>query len=207
MKIVKHKTLWLFCSALFVSGTLFAQEKLLTDIDFDGIKDSVYVDKEKSVIVCRLSSQKFKIIKSKPIEILNDQSGVNETHNGFQFSNHWMRAGYNNQFRFDKKTKRIQLIGMDRYEFGNAANDGSGESSVNLLTGDYIGDWNYYDHFYNNEEGQLVKIPTIKTKMPFKKIYLEGFDDGDYFEFGLLCAHLFEQHKQKEVKRRKKQIR
>lgn len=54
---------------------------------------------------------------------------------------------------------------MSRYEFGNATNEGSGESSVNLLTEDYIGNWNYFDHLANNEEGELAKIPTIKTKM------------------------------------------
>ena len=87
---------------------------------------------------------------------------------------------------------------MSRYEFGNAVNDGSGESSVNLLTGDYIGNWNYYDHLANNEAGELVKIPTIKTKMKFKVIHLEDFGEDVYFDYGERCAALY--YKQKEIK-------
>jgi len=123
----------------------FSQEKLVKDIDFDNIKDTVYLDTKEAVIVCQLSGKGFKKIKSKAIEILNRNSGIVKTKNGFEFQNNWMRGGYANQFRYDKTLKKIQLIGMSRYEFGPANNDGSGESSVNLLTGDYIGNWNYFD--------------------------------------------------------------
>lgn len=180
---------------LFSFGQSKAQQKLVKDIDFDGKNDTIYVDTDESVIVCQLSSQQYKPIKSQPIEIMNQQSGVSATKNGFEFQNHWMRAGYHNQFRFDKKTKLIQLIGMSRYEFGPANNNGSGQSSVNLLTGDYIGDWNYYDNLANNEKGKLVKIPTIKTKMWFNKTYLNGFSDKTYFDFSKRCSKLYYKHK------------
>lgn len=173
----------------------FGQNKLIKDIDNDGINDTMYVDSIKSTIICKLSSNKFKPMSSKPIEILNFSSGVNETKNGFEFFNDWMRAGYKNQFRYNPKTKKIQLIGMSRYEFGNAANDGSGESSVNLLTGDYIGNWNYYDPFANNEEGELIKIPSIKTKMKFEVINLEDFGEEIYFGYAERCAELYYQYK------------
>ncbi|MFD2921476.1 hypothetical protein ACFS6H_17240 [Terrimonas rubra] len=174
-----------------------AQDKLVKDIDFDGKNDTVYVDLEALVIICRLSSLQYKPVKSHPIEVLNEQSGISATKNGFEFYNHWMRAGYHAQFRFDTKTKKIRLIGMSRYEFGPANNDGSGESSVNLLTGDYIGDWNYYDHLANNEKGELIKIPTIKTKMRFNKIYLSEFSDAVYFDFSGRCSKLY--YKQKAL--------
>lgn len=92
---------------------------------------------------------------------------------------------------------------MSRYEFGNAVNDGSGESSVNLLTGNYIGDWNYFDHLANNENGELIKIPTIKTKMVFRKIYLEDFNDEIPSNFTSECAQLYEKYKSVEMKKRK----
>ena len=91
---------------------------------------------------------------------------------------------------------------MSRYEFGNAANDGSGESSVNLLTSDYIGNWNYYDASANNEAGELVNIPTIKTKMKFKIITLESFSENTYFDFADKCSSLFQKHKDVTIKRR-----
>lgn len=172
-----------------------AQNKLIKDIDADGKNDTIYVDLAESVIVCRLSSQQYKYVKSDTIDLMNEQSGVNSTKNGFEFYNHWMRAGYQCQFRFDPKTKQVRLIGMSRYEFGPANNDGSGESSVNLLTGDYIGDWNYYDHLANNEKGELIKIPTIKTKMRFNKVYLGGFSNKVYFNFSGRCSKLYYKHK------------
>jgi len=179
----------------------FAQ-KLVKDIDFDGKQDSVYMDEKESRIVCRLSSQNFKKIKSKPIVILNEMSGIVDDKNGFAFFNDWMRAGYKNQFRYNKKTKKVQLIGMSRYEFGTVVGNGSGESSVNLLTNDYIGNWNYFDDFANNEEGELVKIPTIKTKMKFKEINLEDFEEDTYFGFADRCSELYYQQKEKMQKKR-----
>lgn len=182
-----------------------AQNRLLKDIDFDSVKDSIFLDRKESVIICRLSSEGFKVQKSLPIEYLDEiSSGISETKNGFELNNNWMRSGYSAQFRFEKQAKRIRLIGMDRYEFGNAANDGSGESSVNLLTGDYIGDWNYFDHLASNENGELIKIPTIKTKMLFRKVYLQDFNDEIPYDFTSRCAELYGKHKSIEMKKRKK---
>jgi len=187
---------------LIILPTFSFVQKLVKDTDFDGKKDTVYVDNTEFRIICQLSTQNFKKIKSKQIEILNEMSGIVDAKNGFAFFNDWMRAGYKNQFRYNKKTKKIQLIGMSRYEFGNAANDGSGESSVNLLTSDYIGNWNYYDFLANNEEGELVKIPTIKTKMKFKEINLEDFEENTYFGFADRCSELYYQQKEKMQKKR-----
>ena len=169
------------------------QNALVKDIDLDGIRDTVYIDAEKSTIVCVLSSMNYKPVFSKPIEILNETSGISETKNGFEFFNSWMRAGYKNQFRYNSKTKKVQLIGMSRYEFGNAVHDGSGESSVNLLTGDYIGNWNYFDIGTD----RLVKIPTIRKKMKFKPINLEDFSEDTYFNYADKCAELY--NRQKEI--------
>nr|WP_121273196.1 hypothetical protein [Pedobacter schmidteae] len=185
---------------LFTQMFAFGQEILVKDIDNDGLKDTVYVDPTKSTIVCKLSAMFFKPVSSKPIETLNVSSGILKTKNGFEFFNDWMRAGYKNQFRYNAKTRKIQLIGMSRYEFGNAVQDGSGESSTNLLTGDYIGNWNYYDHLANNEDGKLVTIPTIKAKMKFEVINLEDFGEEIYFNYGKRCAKLYDKHKKIKMK-------
>lgn len=169
------------------------QNLLVKDIDLDGKRDTVCIDAAKSTIVCNLSSMNYKPVVSKPIEILNETSGITETKNGFEFFNSWMRAGYKNQFRYNSKTKKIQLIGMSRYEFGNAVHDGKGESSVNLLTGDYIGNWNYFDIGHD----RLVKIPTIRKKMQFNPINLEDFSDDTYFNYAEKCAELY--NRQKEI--------
>ena len=185
-------TLLLFLLHIFT----FGQEKLMKDLDNDGIKDIIYMDSIQSTIVCELSTQKFKAMVSKPIETLNIMSGVVATKNGFEFFNDWMRDGYKNQFRYNPKTKKIQLIGMSRYEFGTHG-DGAGESRVNLLTNNYIGKWTYFDYLANNEEGKLVKIPTIKTKMKFEETNLEDFGEDSYFEFSERCSKLYYERKEK----------
>jgi len=178
----------------------YGQGKLLKDLDNDRIMDSVYIDSIRSTIVCRLSTQDFKRIESKPIEILNETSGIRDAKDGFYFYNNWMRAGYSNQFRYDAKTKKIWLIGMSRYEFGNVTNDGSGESSVNLLTNRYIGDWNYYDP--GKEE--LISIPTIKAKMILEKTDLESFSENIYFTYAEKCSELYYKGQGKMDKKTKK---
>ena len=198
------KKIILLASIFGLQLTVFAQPKLVKDIDFDGKKDTIYIDENEYRIVCRLSTQNFKKLKSKKIETSVDNTYIEPKKNGFEIKVNWMRSGYACQFRYEKNEKRIRLIGMSEYAFGNAANDGSGEASVNLLTGDYIGNWNYYDHLVNNEKGELVKIPTIKTKMQLKKIYLEDFDESKYYEVSEKFGSLVEKHENLERKRRDK---
>ena len=173
---------------LIISNTfLFAQKNrtLEKDIDFDNILDTIYVDNETSKIVCLLSSNKFSKIESKRIG-LNTMSGIGDDgRDGFVFSNHYMRAGYSNKFKYDKKIKKIRLIGIDFYEFGDTnSNDPFGKTSINLLTGDLIGNWNYYEE----KEDKFIKIPTVKTKMLLRKQYLNEFNEDNYFDF---CDKLY----------------
>lgn len=194
------KCLFLLFGLMNIAGLAHAQDTLLVDLDHDSIADSVLLDREEARIVCRLSTQKFKKARSREMGVLNEQAGVVATKSGFEFYNDWMRAGYRNQFRYDAKTKRLQLIGMSRYEFGNAMNDGSGESSVNLLTKDYLGKWNYFD-----EEGQvLVELPVIKTKMPFRQTFLEDFSDATYSAYADRCSSLFGKAKEKMRQKNKR---
>ncbi|OVE58519.1 MULTISPECIES: hypothetical protein [Chryseobacterium] len=175
-----------------ITNIISAQEK---DLDQDGVPDSVYFDTQKLKIICKLSSLDFKPIYSKEIETSGDFTGVSYTKNGFEFYIDFMRAGYSAQFRYEPKDKTIRLIGMSRYEFGPANNDGSGESSVNLLTDDYIGEWNYYDL----DKSRLIKMPTIITKLTFKKTFLIDFDESVLYDFGSRCSELYLAKKEKLI--------
>jgi len=163
------------------------------DLDKDGILDTVIFDKQKNKIICKLSTQKFKPIISKQVETYGNISGIRKTKNGFEFFVNFMRAGFANQFYYDKKEKKIRLIGMSRYEYGPASNDGSGKSSINLLTNNYIGEWNHYS-FKKND---LIKMKPIRTKMYFPKIFLESYDDRYQEEFEEKCVSLYLKHKEK----------
>lgn len=175
-----------------ITNIISAQEK---DLDHDGVPDSVNFDTQKLKIICKLSSLDFKPIYSKEIETSGDFTGVSYTKNGFEFYIDFMRAGYSAQFRYEPKDKTIRLIGMSRYEFGPANNDGSGESSVNLLTDDYIGEWNYYDL----DKSRLIKMPTIITKLTFKKTFLIDFDESVLYDFGSRCSELYLAKKEKLI--------
>lgn len=179
--------------AFFQSARAQEATPLLWDLDRDRVMDTIYFDAARRVIVCRLSTKGFQEIMSQPIELGTPQAKIRAWRGGFEFADHFMRAGYTAQFRYEPKIKEIRLIGLTRYELGNAANDGSGEDSYNLLTNDYIGEWHYFDH----EKNKLIRLPAIKTKMRFPKTYLQDFSDGTYFDYAGKSAELYQKAKEK----------
>ncbi len=179
----------LFGVLMLLSLSLYAQDKISKDLDGDHIKDTLFLDRDHSQIVCSLSTHDFK--ESRSMELNMDDAGIRETKHGFVFFYNYMRAGSDNQFRYDKHAKKMRLICMSRYEFGNAANDGSGKSSVNLLTNNYIGEWNYYDE----NKMKLITMAPIKKKMHFGKIYLETFSDQVMADYINQCVTLYGNHK------------
>ena len=176
---------------LFTFQSFSAQ--VIKDLDGDLIKDTVTFNAEKGMIICKLSTQKFKPIRSQPDLTDEMQSGVQETKSGFEFIVNYMRAGFAHQFRYEPKDKKVRLIGMSMYNFGPASNDGSGEGSVNLLTNTYIGEWYHYD----DPKSKLIKMPTIKSKMVFPKIYLDNYSGSYLNEFQKKSNALYYQYKKK----------
>ncbi len=176
----------------------FAQDTLTNDLDVDGAGDLVYYEPATALVICRLSSQGFKVMQSSPMDYNEPNIGIRAARNGFEFFVDFMRSGYAAQFRYDKETKRMRLIGMKDYAFGNAVHSGSGSSSVNLLTGDYEGNWNDYDM----ERDKLVGTP-VKGKLQMDRIWLEDFDDKVYEQYAEKSAALYERQKQAVRKRSK----
>ncbi len=183
------KTLYFITLLIVLQQFSFVQKELTKDLDGDGLTDTVIID-SNAKIICKLSSQNFKIIQNDEID--EESISIAETKNGFEISVNFMRAGYNCQFRYNEKTKRMQLIGMSRYEYGNAGNEGSGESSVNLLTNNYIGNWNYG---WDDEQNKMITMPMIKSKMVLPETNLEAFGKT-YSSYLDICYKLY--YKQKE---------
>jgi len=179
---------------LFFTGITFSKELIIADVDKDGVNDTIKYDRKNSMLILKLSSNNFKAIKSKRIDYVGSASGIELTKNGFKFYNNQMREGYTCQFRFDKKTNKVQLIGMDRFNDGNAQHDGSGESSVNLLTNKYIGNWNYFDL----KNKKLVKIAQIEESLIIPKTYLEGFSEKQPEYYRERCDALYIKYKPKK---------
>lgn len=169
---------------------LFSQvavAQVVKDLDKDGVKDYVDFDSARQAIVCRLSSQKFVPLRSRSDLTDEPTAGVRATASGFELHVAYMRAGFAHQFRYEAQARKIRLIGMSRYEFGPASNDGSGKSSVNLLTGQYIGEWNRFD----TARDKLLQMPVIAARMYFPKIYLEAYSPAYQAEYEQKCSALY----------------
>jgi len=153
---------------------LLATADLQIDLDHDGKLDEVSIKKDgkHKRIVYSLSSLNGKTFKSDALESFSSQiQHLRESKNGFKYVETFMRGGVAFQFRYEKRSKKMQLIGMEHHEFGNAGHDGRGESSVNLLTGKYIAQWAYVDY----EKDKLITPPQTVRYYKFDKIYLDNF--------------------------------
>ena len=175
-----------------------AQDTLAVPIDHDLIPDKVWMafEDDEGYIYVELSATN-KIYRSKP---MGDPSGnvhFKKVKNGFHFNVNFMRGGYAVQFRYNDKTKAIEAIGLSRYEFGNAANDGSGESSINLNTHKYIGNWHYYDL----KKETLIKMAPIKRTLKFSTQNLADFDGAIVGDFMDQCTALYIEEKAKSNKK------
>lgn len=183
---------------LFLSTKTFSQSYLIEDIDGDNIKDSIYSSNE--AIIHKLSTKKFHPIS---IDLIDNYGGsfyIIKTRNGFQYEINYRKAGVKAQFRYNLNSEKIELIGMSRYEFGNASNDGSGKSSINILTNDYIGNWKYYDL----DKKELMALPTIKTKMVLPKINLSEFNEEYLDVYSMKCSELYHKYKNEYLRTLKK---
>ena len=170
---------------------IFNKDILIKDLDNDKVSDTIIYNRIESQIICRLSSNNFKSLKSERIENTDSSSGIELTKKGFQFYNNHMREGYTCVFMYNSTKKKIELVGISRYNDGNAKLDGSGESSINLLTNNYIGNWNYFD----DSRKKLIKIKTIKTKIKFNKTYLENFSNQQPEEYIEKCFEIYLKNK------------
>jgi hypothetical protein len=188
----------IFFLLLFLSTKIFSQSYLIEDIDGDNLKDSIYTSNES--IIHKLSSKNYHPISIDLIENYGGSFKILKTRNGFQYEINYRKAGIKAQFRYNPSSENIALIGMSRYEFGNASNDGSGESSVNILTNDYIGNWKYYDV----DKETLVALPTIKTKMILPKISLREFNEQYLDTYVMKCSEVYQEYKNQYLRISKK---
>lgn len=163
--------------------TLWSNQELNIDLDNDGKKDKVFLkcNDTQCRIVCSFASSKKEKIQSSVLEKYDSHiSFLEKTKSGFKYNLNFMRGGMSFQFRYEKKSHKVRLIGMEHYEFGNASHIGRGESSINLLTGKYLSKWAYADL----EKHKLITPkPTVK-KLKLSKIYLSDFSFiiDEYYE-------------------------
>lgn len=176
---------------LLLSNVVSGQStrKIVKDFDHDLIKDTVYIDSDKDVLVCLLSRDKFKKIESEEIRYLNFGNTLVSTKRGFEFWNDYGHSGFISVFEYNKKAKKLQLVQMRRTDYGLSSEFPGGKrgsSSLNLLTNKYVG------QFYKIRNKKLVKLPVIHATMIYPVIYLETFTDAINFNYEARCGALYE---------------
>jgi len=91
------------------------------------------------------------------------------------------------QFRWDSTAGDFRLIGYQTESFGNAANDGSGKSSLNLITGDFEAAFNSFDQ----RRQKLLPLPVVKRRISVnRKFYLQHFGDKEDEYLSDLTYHM-----------------
>ncbi len=149
------------------------QQPVITDMDGDGIVDTAFLAEGAGKILCALSSHKFKRVSSKKI-YLSNMNDFYESKNGFSLDIHYNRTDNGYQFMYDKKAGKMRLIGYTCNYLGDITQDGSGGSSINLLTNTYIGNTNHYDE----KKDKLIEGRQETIKVKSLPIYLDSFDDN-----------------------------
>jgi uncharacterized protein (TIGR02145 family) len=137
-------------------------------------------------VVVRLSSRGFEKMQSADMSfrILGAavvEQGIFPTENGFEFYESVARGGFHEdrfRFQYDAETGRIRLVELVQSSTPGRFYDGT--ENLNLLTGEFVGDW-YIRRFHQDyDEDILHRMPTVRTTMNVGKFFLEdlGVDDA-----------------------------
>jgi hypothetical protein len=169
--LTKISSLLLFLS---LSTSSYAQKSVSFDFDNDGKIDKMIIDQkdQEYSITYTLSTQK-KTFKTPMITLGGQENSVSMAKNVIVFHSQYMRGENTYRFRYDDKLKQLKIIGFDNTQYGNATNDGSGTSSYNLSTGQYIANWNHFDE----KKNKLVAVPKISKKYPLKNYTVNQLND------------------------------
>ena len=198
MHLTKNKLMKkiIFFFLIVFSNSIFGQttRRIVRDFDGDFKNDTVRIDSDKRIIVCLLSTHKYKKIQSGKIRKLNFGNTLVPIKKGFEFWNDFDRSGFRCVFEYNQKLQKFRLIQMRRiddilsFDYGDKA---KGRSNINLLTNEYRG--NFYEVYHK----KLQKIPTIKAKISFPEIYLETFNDNWCLDYETKCLALYEKNQTK----------
>lgn len=169
---MKLKTTLFF---LLLTSKVLAQFDIAIDFDNDSIVDKATMINIESgyKLTFSLSSQNNKNHTTETITLGGQKNTLSVSKNILILSSQFMRGENKFKFRYDSALKEVRLIGYDTKNYGNATNDGSGNSSYNLNIGVYEASWNRFD----KKLKKLVPYPKIRKKLPMKTYLLQDFND------------------------------
>jgi hypothetical protein len=154
-----------------------ANQIIIKDFDNDSLVDTLRIirDEKSAILEYSLSSEGFKIVKSRNIEFIGDYLSLKLlTNNDVQLENSYMRASYFYTFKYNFNEKYFRLISYENTQFGNATNSGAGTSTWDLVKGSYEAKWSYF----NEKTLKLKQCKPVNKRIKFKIIKLEEFGDS-----------------------------
>lgn len=169
-------------------------EFAVADMDLDGITDSIRYNFQEEFLRFLLSSRKFE-----PMDIpwpkIPCRCTIEAINGGFTYETLCMRAFANYSYLYDKEVGKFRWTGFSDEYLGNAANDGSGTQSFDLITGEYVADFKYFGMDLN----YLFSLPTITEKYDVPPIYL-GDEDFELPPYDTLYTYYKDKHYNEYIK-------
>lgn len=186
-------------------------KKTTACMDGDEIADSVYLDSEKGVVICKLSGLNFMPMRSGVLEAMRGNElkdfYVFEQENGFSVQHRTHGGAQDNlaTFQYEPQSQRMRLVQMDRgcalIADGRVSGyiDRIGHSMINMLTGEYTGEWVYYASANElHSMPQIKEIAVLPSGKYLSAMYLEDFCQGTFDTYNEICNGLFNTYKEQE---------
>lgn len=150
------KKMWLISFLALFSPAIYADNLIQKDLDNDGKPDRVWL--QDDVLHIKLSSQNKVITEH---NVCDEPPQLKNARVGFIVLCSAMRHGRSFHYAHNAANGKMQYIGYDFWAFGTAANEGAGQDSLNLKTGDYVAKWRL-----RNQPTDKLRDHHIKTRLP-----------------------------------------
>lgn len=156
-----------------VKLTVFAKETIVKDFDGDGKFDKVSINFETKKIEFLLSSSDYEKQSSLVFDNLDRNASIEETKKGFKLINKVEGVLFTSYFRYNHKTKKIDLSAIKRSIVSDDYTKENGESTYSTSTKEFVAKWNSLDKSSN----KVISLPILKTKIDLEPISLDKFND------------------------------
>lgn len=157
-------------------------------IDYDDILDSLYYNFESNTIIILLSESNYVPYSINYVPECISYLTVHK--NIIHIYELYMRSSTILSYKYEKDSKSFRLISLFQEDLGPASNDGSGSCSLDLETGEFEGNWNYYDI----EHDSLISMPPITAHIKNPPSYV-----NEYTRVNFPCDSIFSCYKNKLI--------
>lgn len=174
----------------FVRGQDNARESITVDrstadMDGDGVADTLRYNPADATLIFLLSSRGF-APGSYEFDYGADHCSVSALDGGFSVSAYYWRDSEVDWYRYDGEAGRFRWMENYVESFENAAGDGFGMMTLDLITGEFTGYWYYYGPGIDS----VISLPPATVHVDNPPIYF-----GDSADFSYPGYELYDYYK------------